>query len=45
MVTDFIESVALDATMMQADGIHPNARAQPVLLEAVWPTLEPLLEK
>lgn len=45
MVTDFIESVALDATMMQADGIHPNARAQPVLLEAVWPTLGPLLEK
>ena len=28
---------------MQRDGIHPNARAQPLLLENVWPVLEPLL--
>jgi acyl-CoA thioesterase-1 len=27
----------------QDDGIHPNAQAQPQLLEAVWPTLAPLL--
>lgn len=45
LVTGFIDSVALNATMMQADGIHPNVQAQPVLLDAVWPTLEPLLEK
>jgi acyl-CoA thioesterase-1 len=28
----------------QDDGIHPNAQAQPQLLEAVWPTLAPLLQ-
>ena len=29
----------------QADGIHPAVRAQPVMLEAVWKTLNPLLLK
>jgi acyl-CoA thioesterase-1 len=28
---------------MQDDGFHPNAAAQPRLLEQVWPKLEPLL--
>jgi acyl-CoA thioesterase-1 len=35
--------VALDPDQMQADGIHPNAAAQPMLLDAVWPVLRPLL--
>lgn len=26
-----------------ADGIHPNARAQPILLDNLWPQLSPLL--
>ena len=30
---------------MQADGLHPNARAQPALLDTVWPQLMPLLKK
>ena len=38
-----LEGVALDPTLMQADGIHPAARAQPRLLENVWPVLEPML--
>lgn len=29
----------------QDDALHPNARAQPLLLDAAWPTLEPLLKK
>ena len=29
--------------LMQRDGIHPNAKAQPLLLDNVWPVLEPLL--
>lgn len=29
----------------QADGIHPAVRAQPLMLEAVWKTLQPLLVK
>ncbi|HWY24862.1 MAG TPA: arylesterase [Nevskia sp.] len=28
----------------QDDALHPNARAQPLLLDAAWPTLEPLLK-
>jgi acyl-CoA thioesterase-1 len=35
--------VALDPTLMQADGMHPNERGQPLLLDNVWPKLEPLL--
>lgn len=41
----FLEAVATDMGLMQADGLHPNARAQPALLETVWPSLEPLLKK
>mgnify|MGYP003896310529 CR=1 FL=1 len=30
--------------LMQADGIHPNEKGQPVLLENVWQVLEPALD-
>ena len=29
----------------QADDIHPTAKAQPVMLDTVWPLLEPLLRE
>jgi acyl-CoA thioesterase-1 len=29
--------------MMQADGLHPTAQAQPKVLDNVWPLLRPLL--
>lgn len=45
LVPFFLEDVALDATLMQADGIHPNANAQPIMLEAVWPVIEPVLQR
>ncbi len=38
-----LEGVALDPELMQADGIHPNAAAQPVILDNIWPLLVPLL--
>jgi acyl-CoA thioesterase-1 len=38
-----LEGVAIDASLMQADGIHPTAEAQPALLENVWSDLRPLL--
>lgn len=41
----FLDFVALDAERMQADGIHPNAVAQPFLLDNLWPKLKPLLNK
>jgi acyl-CoA thioesterase-1 len=30
---------------MQDDGIHPTAAAQPLMLDAIWPVLKPLLGK
>jgi acyl-CoA thioesterase I len=45
LVPFFLEFVALDAALMQADGIHPNAKGQPRLLQNLWPALEPLLTK
>jgi acyl-CoA thioesterase-1 len=38
-----LSGVAEDWGLMQADGIHPNARAQPRMLENVWEVLEPLI--
>jgi acyl-CoA thioesterase-1 len=40
-----LEGVALDPRLTQADGLHPNAQAQPRLLENVWAALKPLLER
>lgn len=45
LVSFFLDGVALDPHLMQADGIHPTAQAQPVLLNNVWPTLSALLRK
>ncbi|MCB1621846.1 MAG: arylesterase [Thiothrix sp.] len=38
-----LEGVAEDFSLMQADGLHPLAEAQPRILAHVWPTLEPVL--
>jgi len=43
LVPFFLDGIALDDSLMQQDGIHPNAAAQPRLLAQVWPKLEPLL--
>ncbi|MEE8118146.1 MAG: arylesterase [Gammaproteobacteria bacterium] len=42
-VSWFLEGVALDPTLMQDDGFHPNVAAQPRLLDNVWKVLTPLL--
>ena len=44
LVPFFLEKVALTPGLMQSDGIHPTAEAQPLLLETLWVYLEPLLE-
>lgn len=43
LVPFFMEKVALDGKLMQADGLHPTAAAQPLLLETAWPALRRLL--
>lgn len=35
--------LAVNLAYFQPDGIHPNARAQPLLLDSVWIQLAPLL--
>ena len=39
----FMEGVALNEELMQGDGIHPNAAAQPVLLDNAWPMINAAL--
>jgi len=43
LVPFVLEGAAGVPSMMQGDGVHPTAEAQPVLLENVWPALKPLL--
>ena len=38
-----LAGVADKPQLMQADGLHPNERGQPVLLDNAWPVLRPLL--
>jgi acyl-CoA thioesterase-1 len=38
-----MEGIALNDELMQADGIHPNAAAQPKLLDNAWPIIEAAL--
>ena len=45
LVPFLLEKVALDSTLMQDDGLHPNARGEPLVLDTVWQVLEPLLKK
>lgn len=40
-----LEGVANDWDLMQADGLHPTAAAQPRILETVWTVLAKVLEK
>lgn len=38
-----LENVALDWNLMQSDGLHPNAEAQPIILDNVWSYVESFL--
>lgn len=39
----FMEQVALDPKLMQADGIHPNVKAQPIIADYVGEQLKQLM--
>lgn len=45
LVPFLLEDIALNQQLMQSDGIHPTADAQPLILDNVWPALEPMLEE
>ena len=38
-----LQDIALEPGLMQADGIHPTADAQPLILDRIWELLQPLL--
>ncbi|RDL45922.1 arylesterase [Marinomonas piezotolerans] len=39
-----LENIALDDSLMQRDGLHPNALGQPIILDNITPTLLPMLQ-
>lgn len=43
LVPFLLDGVALDQSLMQADGLHPTSAAQPQVLETVWKVLAPML--
>ncbi len=40
----FMEGVALNDELLQEDRIHPNAKAQPILLDNAWPIIRATLD-
>lgn len=44
LVPFFLENVGGNEELMQKDGIHPNAKAQPILLENVWSEVQKVLK-
>jgi acyl-CoA thioesterase-1 len=40
----FMEGIALNDELLQEDRIHPNAAAQPILLDNAWPVIQATLD-
>ncbi|HYM88666.1 MAG TPA: hypothetical protein VES92_06070 [Nitrospiraceae bacterium] len=40
-----LDGVAASSSLNQADGIHPTGEGYRLIVEKVFPTLEPLLER
>jgi acyl-CoA thioesterase-1 len=45
LVPFLLAGVAENRELFLPDQLHPNAKAQPVICDNVWPALEPLLKK
>ena len=43
LIPFLLEGIMENRDLVQDDGIHPRAEAQPLVLENVWETLEPIL--
>lgn len=43
LIPFFLQDIALDQSLMQNDGIHPNAKAQPMIAEYMREQLTPLI--
>ena len=45
LLPSIVDGIGTEQTLMQADGIHPNAAAQPLISDRVWEALFPLLAR
>jgi acyl-CoA thioesterase-1 len=45
LIPFLLQGVAGDASLNQADGIHPNVRGAEIVADTVWKALEPLLPR
>lgn len=43
LIPFLLDGIAEHAELMQNDGIHPTAQAQPMIVDIVWPVLQSLL--
>lgn len=43
LIPFLLDGIAENAELMQDDGIHPTAEAQPLIVEIVWPLLSQLM--
>lgn len=43
IVTTFLNNIAGHDELLQQDKLHPSTKAQPLLLDNIWPTLKPML--
>ena len=44
LLPSLVDGIGTEQALMQADGIHPNAAAQPIIRDSIWEALEPLLD-
>ena len=45
LIPFFLDGVAARTELNQADGLHPTAKGYQVIVDRLWPVIEPLLER
>jgi len=45
LLPSLVDGIGTEQNLMQLDGIHPNAIAQPLIVDRVWKELVPLLDR
>jgi acyl-CoA thioesterase-1 len=45
LLPSLVDGIGTEQNLMQSDGIHPNASAQPLIRDRVWKVLVPLLDQ
>ena len=45
LLPSLVDGIGTERALMQADGLHPNVDAQPLIRDRIWTALLPLLQK